>query len=36
MAPEQADPLGPITPAADVWGMGATLYHAVAGQPPFR
>ncbi|HEX2111325.1 MAG TPA: serine/threonine-protein kinase, partial [Gaiellaceae bacterium] len=38
MAPEQADPLGraPITPAADVWGMGATLYHAAAGQPPFR
>jgi eukaryotic-like serine/threonine-protein kinase len=37
MAPEQCDPerLGPLGPAADVWGIGATLYHAVAGQPPF-
>jgi serine/threonine-protein kinase len=38
MAPEQCDPTGrgPITPAADVWGLGASLYHAVSGQPPFR
>jgi eukaryotic-like serine/threonine-protein kinase len=37
MAPEQCDPVdrGPITSAADVWGIGATLYHATAGQPPF-
>jgi serine/threonine protein kinase len=38
MAPEQCrarrdgDPVGP---AADVWGLGATLHHAVAGAQPF-
>jgi eukaryotic-like serine/threonine-protein kinase len=38
MAPEQCDPRGrgPMTAAADVWGMGATLYHAAAGHAPFR
>ena len=37
MAPEQCDPgrLGPITPAADIWGMGATLYHAACARAPF-
>jgi serine/threonine protein kinase len=37
MAPEQREPqrLGPPTPATDVWGMGATLYQAAAGRPPF-
>ena len=37
MAPEQCDPTGrgPITAAADVWGVGATLHHAVSGRPPF-
>jgi serine/threonine protein kinase len=38
MAPEQCDPtseLGPIGQAADVWGVGATLYHALTGNPPF-
>jgi serine/threonine protein kinase len=38
MAPEQLEPAerGPLTAAADVWGMGATLYHAAAGRPAFR
>ena len=38
MAPEQCDPvrLGPMSSAADVWGMGATLFHGAAGGPPFR
>ena len=38
MAPEQCDPtseLGPIGPRADVWGVGATLYHALTGNKPF-
>jgi serine/threonine protein kinase len=38
MAPEQCDPpnRGPITGAADVWGVGATLSHAASGRPPFE
>ncbi|HXV58654.1 MAG TPA: serine/threonine-protein kinase [Gaiellaceae bacterium] len=37
MAPEQCDPerLGPMSSPADVWGMGATLYHGAAGRRPF-
>lgn len=36
MAPEQCDPKpDTIGPAADVWGLGATLYHAVTGHVPF-
>ena len=38
MAPEQCDPtsdLGRIGPPADVWGVGATLYHALTGNRPF-
>lgn len=38
MAPEQCvetpDPPG-IGPAADAWGLGATLFHAVSGEKPF-
>jgi serine/threonine protein kinase len=36
MAPEQSDP-GEQVPsyASDVWGLGATLFHAVAGHRPF-
>ena len=36
MAPEQCDPTrATIGPAADVWGLGATLYHSVSGHVPF-
>ena len=37
MAPEQCDPSrATIGPAADVFGLAATLWHAVAGEPPWR
>jgi eukaryotic-like serine/threonine-protein kinase len=36
MAPEQCDPsLGPIGPPSDVFGLAATLHHAVGGRRPF-
>jgi eukaryotic-like serine/threonine-protein kinase len=39
MAPEQclpaAEAAAPIGPAADVWGLGATLFHALGGEKPF-
>ena len=37
MAPEQCDPtLAGIGQAADVYGLGATLYEAIAGSVPFH
>ncbi|MEX1142131.1 MAG: serine/threonine-protein kinase [Thermoleophilaceae bacterium] len=37
MAPEQCRAPGapPLGPATDVWGLGATLHHAVTGDVPF-
>ena len=34
IAPEIASG-GPVTPASDLWGLGATLFAAVEGRPPY-
>lgn len=36
MAPEQCHPADvPVGPAADVWGLGATMHFVLTGRPPF-
>jgi len=35
MSPEQCSGRGPIGPASDVYAMGVTLFHLLAGRPPF-
>jgi len=36
MSPEQARDSGKVTALADVYSMGATLYHVLTSRPPFQ